>query len=146
MLRIEMDATKDSASGKRILFLDDHVPYPELGVGFPRARKLLQTLHDQGHAITFVPLECPVDDGNPLRRAVPDGVEVIFGVGPQQLKQLLQSRAQPFDLFLVSRPNNMRSLVGALEQLAGPIRNTPILYDAEAVFALREVLRREIEG
>jgi O-antigen biosynthesis protein len=131
---------------KRVLFLEDHVPYPELGVGYPRARSLLHTLQRKGYVLTFLPLECPDDDWESLRRVVPLDVEVILGVSPGQLSSFLSSRIGYYDLIFVSRPNNMRSLLAALDELptrAGEIR---ILYDAEAIFAAREALRHAVEG
>src|SRR5262245_47606401 len=100
---------------KRILYLDAHVPYPELGVGYPRAQAMLHTLHELGHAVTFIPLESPNDDWHTLRRVVPHDVEVILGVSPLQLRSLLLSRTGQYDLIFVSRPSNMRSLLSVLE-------------------------------
>src|SRR5262249_33102747 len=128
--------TAIAGRGKRILYLDDHVPYPELGVGYPRAQAILHTLHEQGHAVTFVPLESPNDNPQALRRVVPHGWEVVLGVSPLQLRSFLLSRSGQYDLIFVSRPNNMRSLLSVLERMPAAMRRLPILYDAEAIFAL----------
>lgn len=125
---------------KRILFLDDHIPYPELGVGYPRARSLILALHDAGHAVTFVPLENPHDDRQSARRVLPSGVELVLEMSPEKLEPYLASRSGQFDLIFVSRPNNMRLLLKSLR------KKVPILYDAEAIFSSREILQRFVEG
>ncbi len=62
----------------RILLIDDHLPYPELGVGYPRARKLLQALDAMGHAVALAPLHGTGDSS-----AKPDVAHgVVLGVVP----------------------------------------------------------------
>jgi glycosyltransferase involved in cell wall biosynthesis len=130
----------------RVLVLDDHVPYPELGVGYPRARTLLRGLVALDWLVTFVPLECPTDDPHQLRRVVPPEIEVALGISPSDLLSFLAARAGSFDLILVSRPNNMRTLSRALEHAPAVMRQVPILYDAEALWSLREARRCQVEG
>ena len=125
---------------KRILFIDDHVPYPELGVGYPRARDILHTLHRDGYFVTFIPLEYPNESWESLRRVVPLDVEVMLGVTALTLGSFLSSRRGRYDLIFVSRPNNMAALVAASTE------DVPILYDAEAIWAKRVLLQSAIEG
>jgi hypothetical protein len=44
-------------NGKRILFIEDRIPYPFLGAGFPRSGKILSTLANLGYQVTFYPLK-----------------------------------------------------------------------------------------
>ena len=81
-----------------------------------------------------------------LRRVVPLDVEVILGVSPRELPSFLSSRIGYYDLVFVSRPNNLRSLLSALDEIPTRASNLPILYDAEAIFAIREALRHAVEG
>lgn len=39
----------------QILLIDDRVPDPNFGAGFPRAYRLLLTLRELGHKIIFIP-------------------------------------------------------------------------------------------
>src|SRR4029077_7882478 len=43
-------------NAKRVLFMEDRVPHPWLGSGFPRARSILLSLLKQGFFVTFYPL------------------------------------------------------------------------------------------
>ena len=141
-----LEARSVDEAGKRILFLDDHVPHPELGVGYPRARAMLHALRDGGNNVTFVPLETPRDDWPSIRRTIPLEVEVMLDVPPAGLRSFLASRLGYYDLIFVSRPNNMRSLLSALEGMPSKACNASILYDAEASWATREILRRAVDG
>jgi O-antigen biosynthesis protein len=132
--------------GKRILFLDDHVPYPYLGVGYPRAKALLHALDREGFFVSFLPLECPYDEPSRFRSVLPPEVDVILGISPEQLSSFLSSRIIDYDLVFVSRPNNMRLFLSALGKLSMPTKSIPIIYDSEAIFAIREILRHTVEG
>jgi GT2 family glycosyltransferase len=131
---------------RRVLFLDDHIPYPELGVGYPRARNLLRAIAEEGHFLTMVPLEYPNDSWESVRRVVPLEVEVLLGVSPATLPSLLTERAGYYDLIIASRPNNMRTLLAALDRLGDGFPRPPIVYDAEAIWALRERLQMAVQG
>jgi hypothetical protein len=131
---------------KRILFLDDHVPYPELGVGYPRAQRLILDLCEMGHALTFIPLEFPDDDERSARRVLPLNVELVLRMEPAALAAFLRSRSEGFDLIFVSRPANFRFLLAALAEMPVEMRCIPILYDAEAIFSVREILHRAVKG
>src|SRR5262245_5324727 len=134
---------------KKILFLDDHVPYPELGVGYPRALNLLRTLA-QGHFITMIPLEYFEDTWESVRRVVPLEIEVMLGTAASVLNLFLSSRVGYYDLVFVSRPNNLRTYLSALSALEttqrDKMRAVPIIYDAEAIWALRENLQRAVNN
>jgi hypothetical protein len=69
---------------------------------------------------------------------------VARGYGRDGLGRFLAERKGRFDVVLVSRPHNM----AAFRDVAGKSvpRGTPVIYDAEAIFATREALRREILG
>ena len=141
-----LNARSVGTTKKRILFLDDHVPYPQLGVGYPRARNVLSTLVKQGHFLTMIPLEYPNDTWESLRHVIPLEVEVMLGVTASDLPSLISDRIGYYDLIFVSRPHNMRTLVSALERQADKRWSVPIVYDAEAIWALREDLQRAVHG
>jgi glycosyltransferase involved in cell wall biosynthesis len=131
---------------KRILFLDDHVPYPELGVGYPRACNLVRSLAKAGCFLSVMPLDCSGDSWENVRRVLPPEVEVLLGMDPADLESFISGRAGYYDLIFVSRPNNMRTLLAALEKPNPAAGKVPIVYDAEAVWALREGLRLKLQG
>jgi GT2 family glycosyltransferase len=125
---------------RSVLFIDDAVPDPAKGAGFPRAAALLDVLTEGDARVTMYATNA---DGRrrPLDRF--PTVE-IFGGGPQGLRGFLASR-HSWDAAIVSRPHNMQYLKAAagsdLSLLGGPC-----IYDAEALYALREVGRRALAG
>jgi GT2 family glycosyltransferase len=117
-------------SGMRILVIDDRVPHMHLGSGFPRMQAMVRALIAAGHEVTFFPLLWPDDSWDGVRATLPPTVEVMLRVGVSGLGRLLRERR--FDRILVSRPNNLRTL-----RTIAP-RADDIIYDAEALFALRD--------
>ncbi len=124
----------------RVIVIDDGVPDPRLGAGFPRAAVLLQTLLQLGSLVT---LYTTTRGQNGRLADGLTGVEVITG-SPSELGHFLQSRRSS-NLVIVSRPHNMRYVkvaVGSDLSVVG----VPVVYDAEAIFALRELGRRALNG
>jgi GT2 family glycosyltransferase len=134
------------AAGRRVLLIDDRAPLPEHGAGHPRALALVRALVADGHRVTIYPTIFPHEDEHALARRLPPSVEVVVGRGAAQLGAFLDERLGEFELVFVSRPTNLR-LVQARLRLAGlwpsPV---PIVYDAEAIVALREAERRKLAG
>jgi GT2 family glycosyltransferase len=135
-------AARSHPHGRRsLIFIDDAAPDRRLGAGFPRAAALVRALEALGYLVTIYETA-----GRGRSRQRDDGlraVEIVNG-GPGGLRAFLTSR-RGHDLVIVSRPHNMqyvKAVVGAdLSALA-----VPCIYDAEAVFALREIGRQQIAG
>lgn len=123
-----------------VLVIDDAVPDPRMGAGFPRAAALLHALEELGYLITlYVTAE---GRGSPSNRCFPE-VEVVAG-GPASLRAFLTSRRH-HRLVIVSRPHNMQHVKAAVG--AGlSVLGVPCVYDAEAIYALREIGRRRLIG
>jgi GT2 family glycosyltransferase len=130
-------------AGPRILVLDDRVPRLSRGSGQPRALHLLTALVGLGWLPTLVPLSFP-DDDDP-HADVPPTVEVLTSVGAQGLAGLLEERRGFYSCILASRPHNMVRLNSARARLRTPLA-VPIVYDAEAIFADREIAARRMQG
>jgi GT2 family glycosyltransferase len=130
----------------RVLFIDDRVPHSFLGSGFPRARDILQSLVDLDCLVTFYPLSFCQEDWQAVYQDIPRVVEVMVDYGTTHLKQFLQQRAGFYHTILVSRPHNMRLLQPILANHPEWFTNTKIIYDAEAIYALRETQQRRLAG
>jgi GT2 family glycosyltransferase len=130
----------------RVLFMDDRVPHAFLGAGFPRSRQMLLALEAAGHFVTFFPLSFPDEDWDSVYQDVPATVEVMLGWGADRLEEFLRARSPYYDRILVSRPHNMQRLRAALNGLAWNGAGPRVIYDAEAVFSLREAGRRRVRG
>jgi GT2 family glycosyltransferase len=120
--------------GLRVLFVDDRVPDARHGSGHPRALSLVRALVDAGHFVTCYPTRFPdaTADGD-----LPATVEVMSGWDASRLGGFLRDREGYYDRIVVSRPNNMR----LLQALAPPVRT---IYDAEAIWALRDLERERL--
>ncbi len=132
--------------GARVLVLDDRVPHDALGAGFPRARRLLETLLSLGHETTLFPLS-PAEEGwSEVYADLPRTLEVVKHPGVAGLGPFLAERRGHHDLVLVSRPHNMLRLRAALAADATLLDGVALVYDAEALFALRDVAGRRLRG
>jgi GT2 family glycosyltransferase/glycosyltransferase involved in cell wall biosynthesis len=137
-------ARSSDHAATRVLFIDDRVPHPGLGQGFPRANSMVRVLNDMGAKLTFYPID-PIEETWPLIYAdLPRTVEVMIGHGREGLDQFFAQRAGYYDLIIVSRPHNAGFVREALAKLPDAVRGALIAYDAEALFAIREILKKQV--
>lgn len=131
------------AGMRRILIVDDCIPDPALGSGNPRAFYLLSCLVGLGWNVTFYPLQ--EEANNPPVTALLGqmGIEVMHGWGRHGFAPFISERRSRYDLVWVSRPHNMHDSIGIIRGYAPQI---PLIYDGEALFAQRDVLKARIEG
>jgi len=127
----------------RILLIEDRVPFPSLGAGYPRSARLLDALVADGWFVTLYPLVFPQEDWDEVRATIPPTVEVMLGHGEPRLRQFLRERNVYYDIVMVSRPHNMRSFHHAGGKMLPRVR---LIYDAEAIFATRELQRLALSG
>jgi glycosyltransferase involved in cell wall biosynthesis len=136
------DRSEAPAPTLRILFLEDRVPHHHLGSGYPRSNIIIEDLLRLGHSVTLYPLTFCDEAEESVYSDISREVEVIREQGPAGLKRFLKERLEEFDLVLVSRPHNMQTLKRSL-----PVGRRPrIVYDAEALFCMREIEQRRMEG
>jgi len=131
---------------KRVLFIDDRVPHTWLGSGFPRARAILLALMKQGSFVTFYPLSQFDEQWTAVYADMPAEIEFMVGYGPQLLEPFLRSRPRYYDTIFLSRPHNMKILKPILDAHPEWFEETSIVYDAEAIFATREITFRQLSG
>jgi GT2 family glycosyltransferase/SAM-dependent methyltransferase len=138
--------TSKRRGGKRILFIDDRVPHINLGSGFPRSNRILSEMVEMGHFVTLYPLNYPQEDWASVYQDIPQEVEVLLNHGLSRLEEILNERADYYDLIFVSRPHNMAALDPLLSKMPRIRRSSRIVYDAEALFSLREIEQLRVEG
>lgn len=131
---------------RRVLFIDDRVPHVNLGSGFPRSNRILAELVRLGHFVTLYPINFPAEDWADVYRDVPREVEVMLERGVGGLEEFLRGRSHYYDFIFVSRPHNMAALKSALARRPDLGPRAEIVYDAEALFSLREIRQRRAEG
>jgi hypothetical protein len=125
----------------RILFIDDSVPDQTLGAGAPRAAQILRSLSESGAAVTLF----PVSKASSSRRG-PCDVKCEHGGSAQSLSDFLKQQHAEFDVIIISRPHNMAFFNEACADWPDIQHSKFIVYDAEAIFASREALHRQIRG
>ncbi|MBT3530306.1 MAG: glycosyltransferase [Gammaproteobacteria bacterium] len=139
-------AARTANNFPNVLIIDDRVPYPHLGAGYPRCSHILKELSQLPLNISFYPLQFPNDDWSSLYGAVPKSVEVILDRGRAGLADFLLEREGFYDFMMVSRIHNMEFVDELLEQHPNILGEARLFYDAEAVSSPREVLKRRLLG
>jgi GT2 family glycosyltransferase/glycosyltransferase involved in cell wall biosynthesis len=131
---------------RRILFVDDRVPHSWLGSGFPRANAMHRVLHGMGYFITSYPVDVIDEPWQQAYSDLPREIELMLGMGRHLLDPFLRNRRGFYSTIIVSRPHNMQVIASI--RMAHPecFENVNVIYDAEALFAEREVSRRKMMG
>ena len=131
----------------RVLYVDDRIPRADLGSGFPRALALLKSMAGHGLFVTVVSLAEPTTTpSRHLQDGLPPEFEILPGLTPDMLADLLEERQGYYDIFFISRPSNMDRLYSLFEEQDGLLRGMTVLYDAEAVWAFRDISRAAVLG
>jgi GT2 family glycosyltransferase len=129
----------------RVLVIEDRVPHPRLGAGYPRANDLIRALAARAE-VTLFPMVRFSETCADVRASLPAGIEVLTDRHFPHLAAFLAERRGCFDAIVICRPQNMKLFVGiggTEPALRGGAR---IIYDAEAILATREVLRAANAG
>jgi glycosyltransferase involved in cell wall biosynthesis len=130
---------------RRILVVDEMVPDARFGAGYPRAAEILYALVDAGWDVTMYPMIASAADHAMIRsRFATLPVHFVLSRGPKGLQRLMRENRDTFDVTLISRPENMR-IYSQIRSTLGAFR-THCVYDAEAIFAVRDLRRLEIFG
>lgn len=129
-----------------ILIIDDRVPYPSLGAGYPRCSNMLFELSKMDLNIGFYPLLFPEESWDDVYKALPRTIEVILKSGHDELLSFLEARKDFYQYVVVSRVHNMEFFNHCLSLDPDLLGDAKIIYDAEAVSAPREILRMKFLG
>lgn len=140
------EAVFECARGQRILWIEDAPPFAHMGAGFPRTKEMLMGLIELGHSVTLLPTFITASDFADVYRDTPREVEVALGVGIDGFEEFWKRRSVHYDTVIVSRPNNLKAVCHYLENTKKVRPELRLLYDAEAVFANREISERRYYG
>ncbi len=130
---------------KRILIIEDQIPLRAKGSGFPRSNEIIRSLSALGHLITLFTMQSQSETPRKIRNEIPQTVEILTSSGQENLRAMLEERQNFFDFILVSRPHNMELFSQIWCALEGEKRGT-IIYDAEAIYAEREVGKLQVQN
>ena len=137
----------DGAPGarlRRILFIEDRLPFRHLGSGFTRSNDIVRAMAALGHQVTLFPIYQAIETPAAIYREFPDSVEVIFDRELPDLGAFLSDRAGYFDMVWISRTHNLDRLMPTLCAGAQHIPTHRLVLDTEAVAALRAAERQKI--
>ncbi|MEO0769817.1 MAG: tetratricopeptide repeat protein, partial [Cyanobacteria bacterium J06649_4] len=131
---------------KKILFIEDRIPHRYYGSGYTRGNTILYSLLNQNCFVTIYPTDLSyVEEWSTAYSDIPRNVEIMSGYGQHKLKNFLTEREGYYDAVIVSRPHNMQFVSDAMTK-ADVLKDTKIIYDAEAIFCEREFLRMKLNG
>lgn len=131
-------------SPQSVLYIDDRVPHRDFGSGFPRSNSIVSIIQDLGYRVTIYPLNFPDEDTwDVAYRDIDPRIEIAIGYGLNRFEEFINERINYYQTIWVSRPHNMDALQKHLTPLKDKIK---IVYDAEAIFAQREIALLKIKG
>jgi predicted O-linked N-acetylglucosamine transferase (SPINDLY family)/GT2 family glycosyltransferase/glycosyltransferase involved in cell wall biosynthesis len=128
----------------RVLILDNSVPHQRGGGGQPRARLMANSI--EGCSVTFYPLWAPDEDWQDVYASLPDDMEVVLHRGARGLERFLDERLGLYDVIIVSRPPNMKLVNDLRARRPSLFRDSRVVFDTEAIFALRDIAKARAEG
>ena len=99
----------------RILVLEDRVPKPELGAGYPRSNRLLHELLGAGAEITLFPMYRHQESWESVRRVLDKRIEVRILADGSGIGAYLSARRGLYDAILVCRPHKPHNMNVLLE-------------------------------
>lgn len=119
----------------RILIVDDRVPDPHFGAGFPRAYRLLISLLQLGHSVYF----CPT-----LKQTIKElNVELLRKHGIEVCDDITDLKNIGIDVAILSRPHNVHYKLPLVRKY---LSNAKTIYDTEALWYRRYDLQLSITG
>jgi len=124
----------------------DWVPHVCEGAGFPRMNAILRLLQHGPYRVTLHPAAPCFDSSEDLRSDIPERIEVIRGKGIENLERFLAERGDEFGIVMVCRPMNMMAFNDVLERHPEHLRRARLVYDSEAMFAMRDISRLRLTG
>lgn len=131
---------------RKLLIIDDAPPLRVLGSGFPRMQEIVAGSLAEGWTLALYATNYPDVDWKDVRSEVTWDVEVIAGRGAPDMLAFLDERQGEYDAILVSRPHNMERVQEIIRIHPHLFYGVRLIYDAEALFSTRDLLKARITG
>jgi O-antigen biosynthesis protein len=137
---------RSTARRRRVLVIEDTIPYRHLGSGFVRANDVVASLSALGCEVTVFPMNPVQLPANP-RAGFDEGVELLWDRCIEDVAEFLRERAEYYDLVWVCRAHNLDRISGVIDANGwGPIGRARTVLDTEALACNREAIQAAIEG
>ncbi len=144
--RIDGRRKRRRGDAPRILVIDEMLPDPKFGAGYPRAAELLDAIVRAGWRATMYPMVASPDDYAGVRARFPGQVRFLRARGEPGLRRLIRESVGRFETVLISRAPVMESFDRISTRFPAFARETYRIYDAEATFTASEALRLRLFG
>lgn len=128
----------------QVLVLEDRIPLPHHGAGFPRTIEMLRALAALGCRVTVGAMRMPPGPLAEIYEVLPREVEVADL--SEGLASFLAARLGTFDTLIVCRPQNFQAVVELRARTPALLSGMRLIYDAEAVFARRTISQAALGG
>lgn len=130
-----------SATGLRVIYIDDRLPQRHLGAGFPRSNDVLRELVRLGHHLVCASFRFPLVEDK--CGDIPLDVEQFDACRFRE--ELIRDYFPWADVVWISRPHNMKLLLTEYPNVVEN-RNFALVYDAEAIFSERMQAQEALLG
>lgn len=125
----------------RVLIIDDHAPDPNVGLHVPRAKSILEFMAALDYRVSVFQTLNQNVSREWLDRMLYLGIDVV--TDSPDFNAFSRERAGFYDTVYISRPHNLRRFFN-LARSRFP--KAQIIYDAEALFYVREKLKAALFG
>lgn len=133
----------------RVLVVDDRTPHQDLGSGLPRANTILNAMAALGYAVTFCSVYGEGEEPAARYRDLSTTIEILDPCGSEGLRRLVEARPDYYDVLWVSRPHNIDLVCQTVADLGLSVRalgRSRVIFDSEALFALRDFVTQALRG
>ena len=131
---------------RRVLVIEDTIPYRNIGSGFVRANDVVASLVSLGCEVTVFPMNPVQLPPNP-RDGFDESVELLWDRCIEDVAAFLLERAEYYDAVWVCRAHNLDRISGVVGPNGwGPIGRVRTILDTEALACNREAVQCELEG
>lgn len=132
---------------KRVLVIEDFLPFRHLGSGFTRSNDIITAMVNcLGCHVTVYPVFRPMGVIEDTYTGFPDRAEVMWNKGLEDLAAFLKSRPGYYDVIWMARTHNAERLAPILSECVGALAGCSVVLDTEAVAAGRELQKWALSG
>lgn len=131
---------------KRVLVVEDVIPYRHTGSGFGRTADVVASLVELGCDVSVLPLNASIDSPSDRRMGFDERVELLWDRDITSAAAFLTERETYYDVIWVCRAHNLSRLAAVLGGSWGALRHAHVILDTEALAANREAVRAQLSG
>lgn len=131
---------------KRVLFIDDRIPFLEAGAGFPRTHTILTQFSQINADVSFFPTKLSSASYNEIYDTIPKNIEIVPGEDENSLLEHIKLRFNFYDYIFISRPHNLEIWNKIKNKINLERLKSKLIYDAESIFSDREIHTLQYTG